>query len=271
MKLSFWTIIIMAISVAFGILAFAILHQTLPTLQATKNYNDYRAALETEANKKPLTQRRVQKAMRDVQAATDKWNGYVATRTPEADVNRGGISLAVNPYQLTVDTLKFRNSVQRAVNAQVKKGGVKVVGSGPYVRSVSSTDASGSEILADYYNYPGIKFPVVIFDLGQVTVQGTYAQIMANVRSYKSMPHYLAVADGLAITGTSPNLTGTYSLSIVGFIRGKDIFASPTTAGAAPAGGTASPFGPSFGGPGGSSGAPRGFAPPSGPPQGAVR
>ncbi len=238
MKLSFWTIIIMAVSVAFGILSFAIFHQTLPTLAEAKYYDDYRALLQTEADKMPRARRRVAKAKEIVQAKANTWNGYVATRTPETDVSRGGISLAVNPYQLTVDTQKYRDSIQKAVNSQIKKGGIKVV-SGPRIRDVASTDESGADVLADYYNYPTtLKFPVVILDLGPVTVAGTYAQIMANVRAYKDMPRYLAVADGLAITGTSPNLTGTYNLSIVGFIRGKEIFPAPAAPSATVGGAT---------------------------------
>lgn len=257
MKLSFTTIIIMAVSVAIGILSFGFFHQWAPTMTAVGYYKQYHEQLQTEADKMPKVKRRVAKAKADVQAKADAWNAYAATRTPETDVSRNGISLAVNPYQLTVDTLKFRNSIQRAVNDQVKKGGIKVV-QGPEVRSLANTDESGADVLADYYNYPGIKFPVVIFDLGTVTVQGTYAQIMANVRAYKTMPRYLAVTDGLVVTGTSPNLTGTYTLSIVGFIRGKEIF--PSAPVAPPAAGGAGGFGrggPQRGGP--PSGVPRGL------------
>ncbi len=226
MKLSFWTIIIMAISVSVAILSFAWLHQAAPTIEATKRYTEYHDALQAEANKETAANRRVDHAKRAVRLEEARWNGYVAVRTPESDVSRGGVSLAVNPFQLTVDTQKFRNSVQRAVNAQIRKGGVKSAVGGD-VPGPTNTDSA--TLLADYYNYPSLKFPVVIYDLGPITVQGTYAQIMANVRSYKSMPHYLAVADALQITGTSPNLTGTYNLTVVGYIRGKDIF-PPNTA-----------------------------------------
>ena len=248
MKLSFWTIIIMAISVAFAILAFGYFQQFAPTQTAIANYNAYREQLEREANKRGAADRRVLDAQREVAKADNVWRGYVATRTPETDVSRGGISLAVNEYQLSVDTQKFRNSIQRAVNAQVKKGGVKVIS--PEVRGPADTDGT-SGLLAEYYNYQTIGFPVVIFDLGTVTVTGTYDQIMANVRSYKTMPRYLAVTDGLVISGTSPHLTGTYNLSIVGFIRGKEVFPSVAAAGAAGAAGAVAPGRPGGGPPAG--------------------
>jgi hypothetical protein len=260
MKLSFWTIIIMAISIAVGILSFAIFHQTIPTLTAANNYAQYRTQLETEAGKESAARKRVEKALQTVRQKTQIWNGYVATRIPTGDVNSGGISLAVNPYQLTVDTQKFRNSVQRAVNAQIKRGGVTVV-QAPSVPGPADNDRA--ELILNYYNYPGLRFPVVIFDLGPVTVTGTYQQIMANVRSYKTMPRYLAVTDGLQISGTSPHLTGTYNLSIVGFIRGKQVFPSIPGGGAATA--TATGFGgPGGFGPGGPGGPPGRFGPPAG-------
>jgi len=269
MKLSFWTIIIMAISIAVGILSFAIFHQWVPTMAVAHNYDVYREQLETEAAKEKKVKTRVERAIQAVQIKTDAWNGYVATKTPSPSLADGGINLNVNPYQLTVDTQKYRNSIQRAVDIQVKKGGVTVV-TAPSVRGPADTDDAGA-LLAEYYNYPGLRFPVVIFDLGQVTVTGTYEQIMANVRSYKSMPRYLAVTDGLAISGTSPHLTGTYTLSIVGFIRGKEIFpAVPSGGGAAAAGGgfgAPAGLGGGPGGPGRFPGAPPGFAPggPGGP------
>ena len=263
MKLSFWTIIIMAISIAVGVLAFGYFHQYAPTATATEYYTTYKSQLDTEAAKANKAKQRVEKAKAAVREKDAAWQRYVATRTPEPAVERGGVSLAVNPYQLTVDTLKFRDSIQRAVNNQVKRGGVKVV-QAPFVRSLKTTDESGAEVLADFYNYPGIRFPVVLLDFGTVTVSGTYAQIMANVLSYKSMPHYLAVTDGLSISGTSPNLVGTYNLSVVGFIRGKQIFPTAATAATAPG----APGAPGVPGAPGLAGAPPSFrgGPPGLPP-----
>ena len=178
------------------------------------------------------------------------WAAYVATRTPGTSLRDGGIDLSVNAWQLTVDTPKYRNAIQQAVNAQVKKGGVKVINS-PLVPLVDASTPA-NQILASFFNYPAIQFPVVIFDFGTITVQGTYKQIMDNVRAYKSMPHYLAVADGLRIDGTSPNLTGTYNLSIVGFIRAKKIAPAVNEGVAASATGGFGGVGP--GGPGGGGG-----------------
>ena len=39
----------------------------------------------------------------------------------------------------------------------------------------------------------------------------------------EAMRNYLATTDGLTISGTSPNLTATYNLVVVGYIRGSEV------------------------------------------------
>jgi hypothetical protein len=122
-------------------------------------------------------------------------------------------------------------------------------------------------VLDAFYNYQSFNFPIVIENLGTIRVQGTYDQIIANVRAYKSMPHYLAVTDGLRIDGTSPYLVGTYQLTVVGFIRGTKIWgAVPEGATTASVGGGRAGLPPGmggFGGPGGPRG-PGGMGGPGG-------
>lgn len=248
MKLSSLTIYIIAISIAIIIVSVALFRYVIPNYTETGYQVTYRDQLQAEANKKPQAEKRVANAVKAVQAKADAWNVYVADRTPPKDVNAGGINLAVNSYQLSVDTLKFRNNIQRAVNAQIKKGGVKVI-SGPYIPGPEGYDQV-SGLLTTYYHLTDYSFPVVIFNLGPIVVQGTAKQIEDNVRSYRNMPHYLAMADGLTIEGTSPHLTGTYNVAVVGFIRGNKIFGTVPEAGGA-SGATGTPAGFSgFGGPG---------------------
>jgi hypothetical protein len=115
---------------------------------------------------------------------------------------------------------------------------------------------NATQVVETYFNYPAIRFPVAVFDLGQVTVQGTYGQITENVRSWSDMPRYLAVASDLQITGTSPRLTGTYNVTVVAYIRGDKISAPvPEVAGAVVIGGQGGGGGVA---PGGGGGAPAG-------------
>lgn len=258
MKLSGLTWAVVGFCVFLIAVCYAAFQHVLPNLNQKKAYDDWKVLLETEANKQSRAEQRVEDAIEDVQTASDEWQEIVATRTPPADVTAGGINLAANRYQLTVDAFKFRNNVQAAVNNQIKRGGVEVV-VGP---RVPDPPTEPGEVLPTYFNYPTTPYPVAIFDLGTVTVRGTWSEISQNVRSWATMPNYLAVTDGLQVSGTSPELTATYNVTVVAFIRGKKI--APEILAAAPGG--AAPAAPGFGAPPAGGGAPAGFRPPGAPP-----
>lgn len=222
MKLSGWTIILLGLCLGLSVLSYALFQVYLPNEQAKTNNDEVRALLEAEANKQGAADRRVVKAMEKVNAAADSFNLITASKTPSTSLATGGINLNTNNVQLVVDSRKYRNNAQRAFNAQVRKGGVKIV-SAPEIPMPGDDPMT----IGDFYNYPALPFPVVVWELGSVTVTGTYQQIMRNVRDWKNMPHYLAVADGLSITGTSPNLTGTYNVTLVGFMKAPQLFPAP--------------------------------------------
>lgn len=245
MKLSPLTYFLIALSVGLIALSWAYFQQFAPNMQSAQYHNENADKLQIEADKMPLAKKRVEKAISDVKDIAGRWQNVVAQHTPSQSVQSGGIDLSVNAWQLTVDSRFFRNNIQRAVNAQMKRGGIRVV-QGPTIPMPSE---NATDILASFYNYPAISFPVCIFDLGQVTVAGTFEQIVKNVESWSDMPNYLAVADGLQLTGTSPNLIGTYNVSLVAYIRGKEIHPAVPEAGGS--GQT-----PNFGGGGGSGPAP---------------
>src|ERR1044072_239518 len=245
MKLSGWTIILLGLCLGLSVLSYALFQVYLPNQTATANNDELRGFLEAEANKQNRADQRVQTAMKMVDEAATSFNQITASKTPAPSLAGGGIDLNRNVYQLVVDARKFRNSAQRAFNAQVRKGGVKIV-SAPEIPQPSDSE---TDILTIYFNYPTtLPFPVVVWELGQVTVTGNYAQIMRNVREWRNMPHYLAVADGLAISGTSPNLTGTYNVTLVGFIKAPQLFPLPGVM-MASGGGNGNPGGPQPGRP----------------------
>lgn len=246
MKLSPWAWLVMGFAISLIILSYAYFHVFNYNMTEAGYLEDHANKLQTEANKQKDAERRLADAQADVAAKDAEWRAVVAVKTPPANVGSGGINLAVNPYQLTVDSQKFRDNVQRDVNYQVKRGGVKVI-SGPEVPAPSEDPAN---VLATYFNYPAISYPVCVFELGAVEVEGTYGQISQNIRSWSSMPNYMAVASGLAITGTAPNLRATYNVVLVAYIRGDKLPATlPTGAGAegttpAPGAGGGGPRGP---------------------------
>jgi hypothetical protein len=233
MKIGPITIIIIGFSLALIAVFYAFFHHWQPNQQTAEHWGRYAGELEREAGKLKQAQDRKRRAEEMVNERAREWQQVVAVRTPPASLGAGGINLAVNAWQLTVDARTFRNNVQRAVNRQLRSGGVRVI-SGP---SVPMPDDNASAIVANYFNYPAIPFPVVIYDLGQVTVQGTYAQITANMRAWSTMPNYLAVADGLRVDGTGQILTGTYNLTVVGYLRAPAVYPTvPEAGGGAPGG-----------------------------------
>lgn len=273
MKLAPATIYTFGVSIAVIAFAYGFFQQWLPNREEAKMYDAVKEEQDGVIAQKGKADKKVADARALVATKAAQWQGFVETKTPSKDLRNGGIDISVDPYQLALDTPKFRNSVQRAINAQLKKGGVTVV-NGPFVPGLTQTDSVGG-ILATYYNYPAFPFPIVIYDLGTVTLRGTYKQIADNVRAWSRMPRYLAITDALAISGTSPNLQATYNLSLVGFIRGDKVFGPiPEGAGgAATAGGPPGGFpgGPPGGFPGGPPGGFRGGPPggfPGGPPGG---
>lgn len=247
MKLSPLTIYVVGICIVFAAVMVS-LSIFLPNIAEAKNYNERANAYIQEANKRSLAKRKVENAVKEVTRMGEDWQKIVAVKTPP-NYLPNGINLAVNRWQLTVDSAKFRNSIQRAVNAQLRKGGVTVL-NGPTIPPPPTTAGQ----IVEYYNYPAIRFPVLIFDLGQVAVTGSMSQIMQNVKSWSYMPNYLAVADGLQLTGTAPTLTGRYNVTLVAYIRGDKI--APTV----PEGGG--------GGPGGGLGGAGGASPMGGGPEG---
>jgi hypothetical protein len=216
MKISPWVFLVVAIMLSVVVLSYSYFHFYDYHMKEADMLDAQTQALQAEAAKMPAAKKRVEDAKAEVDKKAKEWQAIVAVKTPPQGLSNGGIDLSVNPYQLTVDSQKFRNNIQRAVNAQARRGGVKVI-NGPRVPSPSDDP---TQVLSSYYNYPAIPYPVVIFELGQVEVTGTYSQITQNVRSWASMPNYMAVASGLAIDGTGSTLHGTYSVAIVGYIRG---------------------------------------------------
>lgn len=279
MKLSPWVIYVIGVFAGAPILAFGWFGHAGPNAAETKNYENVYDQLTTESAKQSKADQRRKNAQEKVRQAVAEWTRMEQVRTPPMGLDKGGSpTLAENAYQLSVDTPKFRDNVQRAVNAQLHAGGVKII-SGPWVPGPTDVNAA-NELLDTFYNYGNYGFPVLVMKLGQVEVEGkSYKQIFDHVKAWSNMPHYLAVTDSLTLSGTSPSITGTYNLTVVAFVRGRviapEVPEQPTGGGAAGGmmgggGNMAAMFG--GGGPGGAGG-PRNRmgGPPMGAPGGAPR
>lgn len=239
MKLSPLPIYLLGIVFAICALLYAFMVHWSPNTTEAQFQKELKAKLDAEAAKMPQAQRRVETARRKVEEIGADWRRIALRHTVPASLERGGIDLSKDRWSLTVDAPRFRDNMQRAVNAQLKRGGV-IVESGP---TIPFPPSAAPSIVEQYFNFPALKFPVVMFDLGEVRVRGTLQQITNHLKAWRDMPNYLAVTDGLALSGTSPTLSATYNLSIVGYINGTRISppvqegtpsATPGAAGAGP-------------------------------------
>lgn len=246
------SILLLGFAVAIIALSYGFFFHWMPNMEEKRAYEEYKTQLDDVISKEKQAVKRVVEARSQVEQSMSKWSGVVATRTPSTTVATGGIDLGVTAWQLPVDGRSYRNTVQRMINKQLQVGGVKLPNGGPFIAPMGENQA---EVLASL-NYPAYAFPVAIFELAGITVQGTFDQIMANYNAWGHVQHYIAMPDALTLNGTSPLLTGTYNVIIVGFIRAKDIFPpAPDAVLAGGAAGGANPGGGAFGGfPGGPGG-----------------
>ncbi|MEQ1934543.1 MAG: hypothetical protein ABL962_11825 [Fimbriimonadaceae bacterium] len=213
---------ILSIGFAVGLIfwAFGYFHNWAPNLETAGKLKDAAVAYELEANRHDEAYKKYEQARAIVLEKSAEWQKYVARKTPSGDLGSGGINLGVSSWQLVNDVPKFTDSIQKAVNTQSRVGGVTVLQG----LEVPSAGTDSKRILSDYFNYPALPYPVVMWNLGTIQVRGTYEQIKANAAAWKDMPNYLAMSDGLQITGVAPKLTGQYNVVLVGYIRGKTIF-----------------------------------------------
>lgn len=217
MKLSGWVYLVVGVSIAMVAFSYAFFQHFVPDMSEATLRNAYATDLEREAARDGAAQVKIDHARRDVAEMAAEWEELSAHKTPSNSLSDGGIDLSKNPYDLTVDAPKYRNSLQQAINRQMRHGGVTVLSGGSRVPQPPDNPAT---LMNSFFNYDRLPFPVVIVDVGTITVRGTFKQISDNMSGWSRMPNYLAVADGLAITGTAPELVGTYNVSIVGFMRG---------------------------------------------------
>jgi hypothetical protein len=218
MKLSGWTWLVVGFCLSIIILSYGYFYYQVPNNEEAASIKEN--AQEYADQTTPQIKKNAIKRVTDAQAIVDQesteWQAIVDRKTPPSNVAEGGIDLSQNLYQLTLDTPIFANNVQRAVNAQLRHANVKVL-QGP---SVPFPPTEPDTIKESYFNYPAYPFPVCVFKFGTVTVEGTYDQVMENVRGWADMPNYLAVTQGVALNGTSPHITATYDLTVVALIRG---------------------------------------------------
>jgi hypothetical protein len=172
---------------------------------------------------------RVREALEKVEAAQIKWKAIVQTRTPSA----GRINLVPNRWQLTVNTRRWHPQVERDLRQHISRSGVQVIApvGGPFVPFPTDNP---NDLVEFYYNYPAFPFPIAIWDLGTITVQGSQDAILNHIRSWSRIPGYIASVRGLSITGTGNRLRATYNLIVLAYVNTENVSGGSAEGGRVP-------------------------------------
>ena len=211
------------------------------TKQEIASYEEYISQLDEIISPQSvrMAEQRVESALQKVYDAQLQWKQVASLKTPSA----GRINLTPHRYQLTVNTRNWHGTVEKDLRDWIRKSGVRVLapinefGTGPFVPF--PTDRP-NELVNFYFNYPALPFPVCVWDLGEITVEGTLDQILSHVRSWNNIPGYIALARGLAITGSGNRLRGTYGLTVVAYVNTEFVFGGNLDQGGIPDMSTAS-------------------------------
>jgi hypothetical protein len=201
------------------VLAYSFFYKIAPLNEQINSYKEYNEKLSFEFSKLSLARKRVELAKKTLVDLSNEWQEIVEKMTPVTSVRNGGIDLSVNRWQLTVDARRYRDALQLRLNQQMRSTGVHIV-RGP---EVAFPPLTAGEIVESYFNYPAIPFPIAIFNLGTVEVEGTLEQINGHVTAWNQFKNCIALTHNLTIKGTAPRLTASYHLSLLSYVRGNKI------------------------------------------------
>ena len=229
-KLSPLTIVIVGVAfMAMIFLGFWFL-KINPERQEIHYFSDKSSELDgiiSESSKKAAVER-VREARQKVRDAEVAWKQVTSWRTPSA----GTINMTPNRWQLVVNTRRWHSKAEADLNRWARRGGVTLVT--PARLLVPYPTDQPNDLVQYYFNYPALPFPVAIWDMGTVTVQGTWDQIMTNVRGWSQIPGYIASVRGLSLSGTGSRLTGTYGLTVVVYVNTPYVSGGPGENGGVP-------------------------------------
>ncbi len=194
-----------------------------------QNFPDSTPAAQ-KAAQKTLTQ-----AKQQVQQIKFQWAVKSAARMPRYDVSDRNLALKQITYELG-------HYLQPDIQRQLQKGGV--------------TSTTQVQIPAPPVSPNDITAAPVVISLGTITVTGDFRHILTHYYYWQYF-NRLVLVDELALTGSSPYMTGTYKATLYIFPQNDDKLGPPIPG--APGGAGAAPGG--AGAPGGRRGGPpSGFA-----------
>ena len=226
------------ITVVLTLIAGAIIYFTLikPTQEAYQLADEKYIAAETIANKMPAAKKDRVKAEQEVAVAKAKWARYDRQLMP--DINIGNLLLGTQ--QLWREQIQVLGpKTDKFLNADKT---VRILTPHPFTLPAPSTDPNA------------VARKSFVFPMGTVSVSGTFNNVLNHSVRWNKFDR-LVLIDGLTLSGNSPALVGTYSVTTFIFTHG-DTPGAPIPQAAAPTGGGGGFQGGPQGGPPGGFGGP---------------
>jgi hypothetical protein len=200
-----------------------------PQLDQLKVETDRRDAAEAKKAQIPDAEKKLAEAKKKVAKANSDWAQYDRRFMPR-----------INTENLFTGTRQLWNEQIKVLGPKV----TKYLYGDKTVRVVQSN----IQIPAPSGDPNAVARKAFVYPLGQQTVTGTFNQVLNHAERWNRFDR-LALVDGLTLSGNSPRLQGTYTLTIYEFTQGEKNGDPIPQAGAAGAGGF--PGGGGFPGPGG--------------------
>jgi hypothetical protein len=187
-----------------------------PNSQALAIQQKHNADLQGVVAKMPMAEKRVQDAKDEQALVTRGWADYIIRKSPPTST----INLAQNRWKISTQYQTFITKLTLDVTNHIRKTGVTIQ-KGP---GVPPTTDNPNILISDVFHFgKGLSYPCAVYPFKGIEVRGTFDKILKHFESWNKFPNYIALADGLKLSGTSPNLVGTYDLTVLVFPRGDSI------------------------------------------------
>jgi hypothetical protein len=186
-----------------------------PDSAALDLQNQRNEELQAVVDSRSRAQERVDTANEEQRKVMREWARYIARKSPP----KSTINLDQDRWRLTTQFRTFRTKLSDDLASFMRKSGVEVLAP----PTVPDFGDNPNKLVTDYFHYGTLKFPCAVLSCGTVSVRGTFERILRHVERWNDLPNYIALADGLTLQGTSPNLIGTYNLLVIVYPRGEHI------------------------------------------------
>ena len=229
-KLSPLTYVVVGVVLAASIFLGFWFMKIAPGRQEIAYWSDHNAKLDeiiSEPSKRAAAER-VRQALSMVRDAETSWKLIAQRRTPSS----GQMNLVPHRWQNVVNARRWHGRVEADLRKWMSQSSVRLVD--PPLLMIPFPTDQPNQLVQYYFNYPAFPFPIGIWDLGTVTVEGTYDQITNHVRNWSNIPNYIASVRGLSLQGTGNRLRGTYGLTLIAYVNTEYISGGPGAGGTVP-------------------------------------